>query len=169
VDDALRGYVDWANDAYSVSYECSSWREVWGAFTWEDLKQEIDADRPLVLLVDTNGDGGTDHFVTAIGWRDVYGFPEYACFDTWSVGGYRWERFRQMSDAYDWGVYSAIFCSISLECPDLTGDALVNVDDLFQLLGSWGPCSGCMGDMNDDGAVDADDLSAILSAWGPCP
>ena len=52
--------------------------------TWDMVKAEIDGARPMVFLVDSDGDGRTDHFVTVIGYREVNGYPEYACWDTWS-------------------------------------------------------------------------------------
>jgi hypothetical protein len=52
---------------------------------------------------------------------------------------------------------------------DLTGDGVVDPDDLFLLLGAWGPCAGCPEDLTGDGIVDPDDLFQLLGAWGPCP
>ena len=55
-------------------------------------------------------------------------------------------------------------------CPgDLNHDQTVNIDDLFAVLGAWGPCDDCPEDMNLDGVVDIDDLFEILDHWGPCP
>lgn len=81
--------------------------------TWELIRQEVDAERPMVLLVDSDGDARTDHFVTLVGYREVNGYPEYACWDTWSTTIIRWERFRTMSTSYAWGVAAA--CSFSLQ------------------------------------------------------
>jgi hypothetical protein len=108
VDDALRDYAAYINAAHGTSYEVTSWNESWSTFSWEKYIAEIDAGRPLVFLVDTNGNGSTDHFVTAIGYRDTSGYPEYACFDTWSHS-VRWERFRAMSSSYSWGIYGATY------------------------------------------------------------
>ncbi len=50
---------------------------------------------------------------------------------------------------------------------DQSGD--VGVDDLFAILGAWGPCGGsCPEDINGDGFVGTDDLLAVLSGWGSC-
>jgi hypothetical protein len=110
VDNALQDYVNWANANYGASYNVSVQNETWGSFTWGDLVTEINANRPLVLLVDTDGNGGTDHFVTAIGYRDTYGYQEYACLDTWGTG-VRWERFRDVG--HDWGIFGATTCTIT--------------------------------------------------------
>jgi hypothetical protein len=59
---------------------------------------------------------------------------------------------------------------IEAECPaDLTGDDVVNVFDLLELLEAWGPCPGCDADLNGDDVVNVFDLLGLLEAWGPCP
>jgi C1A family cysteine protease len=53
-------------------------------------------------------------------------------------------------------------------CPaDLTGDGIVNVFDLLDLLDAWGQ-SNVPADLNDDGIVNVFDLLALLEVWGPC-
>lgn len=59
-------------------------------------------------------------------------------------------------------------------CPgDTTGDGVVDLNDLAQLLGHFGAGSGAAvadGDMNGDGAVDLADLAIVLSFFGfSCP
>ena len=73
--------------------------------TWDRVKGEIDAGRPMVFLVDSDRDARTDHFVPVIGWRETDGVPEYACWDTWSATQIRWQQFRAMSTEYGWGVW----------------------------------------------------------------
>ncbi len=51
---------------------------------------------------------------------------------------------------------------------DVTGDDVVDVLDLLEILGAWGPCNACPEDINGDGVVDVLDLLAVLAAWGPC-
>ena len=74
--------------------------------TWTLVKQEINAGRPMVFLVDCDGDGNTDHFVTIVGYREVNGSPEYGCWDTWDTNLLRWQTFRPVSSSYQWGVWS---------------------------------------------------------------
>jgi hypothetical protein len=54
-------------------------------FTWQRLTAEIDAGRPMLFTVDSNGDGSVDHFVPVFGYEDrgVNGLW-YACYTTWS-------------------------------------------------------------------------------------
>jgi len=61
-----------------------------------------------------------------------------------------------------------VFYAADLECPaDVTGDGVVDVLDLLELLGTWGQTGGAA-DINGDGIVDVLDLVALLGAWGPC-
>ncbi len=59
-------------------------------------------------------------------------------------------------------------------CPgDLTGDQMVNIDDIFAILGLWGDCDDpcppyCDGDLTEDCTVNIDDIFAILGLWGEC-
>ena len=48
---------------------------------------------------------------------------------------------------------------------DLNGDEIVDIDDLFQLLGAWGACKACPEDLDGNGAVDIDDLFTLLGNW----
>ncbi|UCD73814.1 MAG: hypothetical protein JSV91_08435 [Phycisphaerales bacterium] len=71
----------------------------------------------------------------------------------------------QKSDLYNFGFGMPI-----IACPaDVNHDGVVNIDDLFQLLGVWGPCWFCEEDLNGDGKVNIDDLFIVLGAWGTCP
>jgi hypothetical protein len=54
-------------------------------------------------------------------------------------------------------------CSCSA---DLTGDCVVNADDLGVLLGNMGCTGSCAADLNGDGIVNADDLGILLGNLG---
>lgn len=55
-------------------------------------------------------------------------------------------------------------------CPeDVNADDVVDINDVFAVLGAWGPCDACPEDIDESGSVDIDDLFAILGHWGPCP
>lgn len=102
VDNAMQGYVSMVAPHYTATVV----NQPWGTFTWNSFRAEIDAGRPVVLLVDTDGDGGTDHFVTAYGYRDDGGTNQYACRDTWDTG-IHWYNFAQMASGRPWGIYGA--------------------------------------------------------------
>jgi hypothetical protein len=96
----FRGYSDWL-----------AWNAAFGSeFTWEDLVNEIDNDRPMMFLVDSDGDEEADHFVSVIGYDDST--MQYGFYDTWSEDEtVRWETFQEMSDKLDWGVAYGTFIS----------------------------------------------------------
>jgi hypothetical protein len=100
---AFTGYVNQQNSTYSPT--CTEYQWSTGALTWSVLTNEIDNGRPMVFLVDSDGDGSTDHFVTVIGYDDSSPH-KYGCYDTWaSSPGIRWEQFRGMSSSYSWGIW----------------------------------------------------------------
>ena len=107
MDDALREYVAEFCPNYSATVE----NLPWGAFTWERFCAEIDANRPVILLVDTDGNGSTDHFVTALGYGDQTGTNSYACRNTWDTWVH-WYDFAQMSYWQPWGIYGATTFSL---------------------------------------------------------
>jgi hypothetical protein len=73
------------------------------------------------------------------------------------------------SDAFGFILGDCGPCPEPVECvEDLSGDNQVNSDDLFILLGGWGPCVGCPGDFNGDDLINTDDLFVLLGGWGPC-
>lgn len=52
-------------------------------------------------------------------------------------------------------------------CPgDVTGDGVVGVNDILDVLAYWGGSGG--GDANGDGNTDVDDILLVISAWGDC-
>ena len=54
-------------------------------------------------------------------------------------------------------------------CPaDITGDSVVNIDDLLAVINNWGSLGG-VADINHDNIVNIDDLLAVINAWGACP
>ena len=61
------------------------------------------------------------------------------------------------------------FVPVIVPCPaDVTGDGLVDVQDLVAVITAWGPCSGCAEDIDGSGAVDVGDLVEVIVAWGAC-
>ncbi|MCZ6836871.1 MAG: hypothetical protein O7G85_13930 [Planctomycetota bacterium] len=52
---------------------------------------------------------------------------------------------------------------------DTDGNRVVDVEDLLDLLGGWGPCDICLSDFNQDRLIDVEDLLDLLAGWGDCP
>jgi hypothetical protein len=99
---AWTGYVQLANPSYTANYQ--EYRYVYGEMTWAVLTAEIDAGHPMVILVDSDGNGSTDHFVPVIGYRTSPS-QQYASWDTWSNDTVRWENFRGMAVGAPWGMW----------------------------------------------------------------
>jgi hypothetical protein len=103
ITSAFSKYVRFRNSSYlplTKTYYFGS------TLTWEVLTSEIDAQRPMVFLVDSSGSGTTDHFVTVVGYRIDGTTQYYGCLDTWApYETIRWVRFRSMSSSNSWGVW----------------------------------------------------------------
>ena len=107
VPPAFNGYVSLRSPYYVPT---TSTYRFGTTLTFDVVKREIDAGRPMVFLVDSDGDGKTDHFVTVIGYND--GPPQtYIYRDTWDWSAHESE-FRVMSSDYPWGVWSGWSFSI---------------------------------------------------------
>ena len=106
VDNAFEDFIQMQNSSYylNTSYNWFS------GTSWDDYKNEINNNRPVVLLVDCNGDGNTDHFVTGIAYDDIN--LMYAIYDTWD-NNIHWYLWREMSSDYSWGVYGFNILEIS--------------------------------------------------------
>jgi hypothetical protein len=53
-------------------------------------------------------------------------------------------------------------------CPgDTNNDGQVNVQDLSNVITSWGT-NNPGADLNDDGIVNVQDLTSVITNWGPC-
>jgi hypothetical protein len=94
-------YVNLRNTTYGPSY--TEYRMSDGVMTWSRLTSEINAGRPMVFLVDTDGNAQTDHLVAVIGYRTSPG-NQYACWDTWYTT-VRYENFSGMSSGVPWGIW----------------------------------------------------------------
>lgn len=60
---------------------------------------------PMVFLVDTDGDGLTDHFVCVNGYKTDLGINYYGCFNTWDSNQH-WYTFSQIASGTPWGISS---------------------------------------------------------------
>jgi len=93
-----------------TSYGITTATYSFSSFSWDNYKAEIDANRPVVFLVDTDGDDHTDHFVTGIGYDDATG--KYGCRNTWDSGEH-WYDYTGMSSGNPWGIYGIVTCQLT--------------------------------------------------------
>ena len=76
-----------------------------------------------------------------------------------------------MSPGYWPGVEPQPLCPADIS-PSITGDGIVNIQDLLAVVAAWGqsgPPGTIPADVNDDGVVNILDLLAVVAAWGACP
>ncbi|MDC0204900.1 C39 family peptidase [Flavobacteriales bacterium] len=106
IGSAFENYVYFRNSNYITHTEY----EYFSSNSWDEYKIEIDNNRPVIILVDTDGDDLTDHFVVGIGYDDVS--QEFVCYDTWdnNIHSYEW---RGMASGINYGIYGFNRFSIS--------------------------------------------------------
>jgi len=124
----------------------------------------------MLFLVDTDGNGSTDHFIPVIGYDARADGGYYACYTTWSEDeDVSWYKFRAMGSA--WGVGYATYVTISARGGDANRDGAIDVGDLGILAGNWESAgmSWEQGDFNGDGVVDAGDLGILAGNWNLPP
>ncbi|GBC63737.1 hypothetical protein DENIS_4735 [Desulfonema ishimotonii] len=102
-------YSDNAFEEYAAyrGYEFDADDTSYYSFSWDEFVTEIDADNPMMFLVDTNGDASTDHFVPVIGYEDRgEDGLWYAAYSTWSESeaDIYWQEYQAMGLGNDWGV-----------------------------------------------------------------
>jgi len=96
------GYVNQKNASYNPTY--TEYSPLSGnPLTWAIMTNEINNNRPMVFLVDSDGDGYTDHFVAVVGYDAAT--SQYGCRDSWlPAGDIRWETFQGMGNGA-WSIW----------------------------------------------------------------
>jgi len=114
VDDALIAYTENATRLTGSSGQYFGYsKELPGAsFSWADLRLQVDTQHPMVVTVDYNGDGDTDHLVTVVGYCQIGSARLYAFHSTWDNTIY-WGSFEMMKKGVCYGVYSGFTFDIT--------------------------------------------------------
>jgi hypothetical protein len=105
VDPGIEGYTAWRGhplDADSLSF---------GAVSRNDIVVEIDAGRPMLFHVDSDGNGSVDHTMAVLGYEDrgAEGLW-YGSYTTWREDEtVEWFPFRPMTAGDAFGVYGVTF------------------------------------------------------------
>jgi hypothetical protein len=108
------------------------------------LRNEVESRRPFVLLVDSDGDGEADHFVTAVGVVTESGTDYFGCYNTWDKAVH-WYPYRPLAAGTAWGVHSAYFFNVayglfpplSFGVERLTNDFIFFKENINRL--TWAP------------------------------
>ena len=152
-DDVFEGYA-----AYR-GYECDARLKSYLTLTWEAFTAEIDAGRPVMFLVDSDGNGGSDHFVSVFGYDDRDGDLYYGFYNGWSESEtVTWEPFRPMTSGDAWGVYYATFVELSARDGDCNADGVISPADVDLLRDNIGVGDPAVFDLDGDGDVDGADM-----------
>lgn len=167
IDDAFIGFVNQQAPAYQPAVNFY-YRTL---MTWALLQNEIDAGRPMVFLVDTDGDNRTDHFVTVVGYRTSPS-NQYGCLDTWSpYDEIRWYNFEYKASGVLWGIYEGWAFELdetAITDGDINDDGVTNLLDFQILAAQWNGVPGSpSADIlaPKDGAVDVFDLLVLANHW----
>jgi len=107
VSHGMKDYILFKNSTYNpiISHIGIKRNDSWSLYC-----KEIDNGRPVVFLVDTDGDNETDHYITAIGYDDN---KNYACLDTWDKNVH-WYDFSYMGYGNKWGISSITTCILGV-------------------------------------------------------
>ena len=127
--EAYQKYIAHVAPDYAVNAQLLSMED---SFSWEVYKKEIDAGRPMMLVVDTDGDNQTDHAVAGIGYQDDTE-PMYGVYDTWDTE-IHWYTFKKMELNQEWGIYGALLLNLGRSFQ------VNSTEDLADILPGDGKC-----------------------------
>lgn len=118
---AFVAFVNQQNSSYVASYQEYFYSDgtANGTLTWSVLTGEIDAGRPMIFLVDSDGDGATDHFMPVIGYRTSPSL-QYGAWDTWDAAHIRWQNFTGLAQGTPWGIMGALALYLNPGSPTAT-------------------------------------------------
>lgn len=119
-DDAFNKYADYVGYSAAQAYNIG-WSGLDGGLAlWLTLQAEVDAGRPAMFLVDSDGSGATDHFIPVIGYR-TEPQRQYAAYTTWEYDpGVHWFNWNPVSSRL-WGISFGTFFQPSAASADLAG------------------------------------------------
>lgn len=96
---AFNNYLQYASSYTGV---CNT--QYLSSFSFAAFMNEMNGNRPMMALVDTDGDGNTDHFITLMGYRQQSGVNYYGCYQTWDQAVH-WYEWKEIIPGQAWGIY----------------------------------------------------------------
>jgi len=150
------GYVDVASTGfYTFSIESDDGSRM---FIGDDLLIDNDGEHAMVEKAGTIGLMAGRHQVRIEFFENLGGAGLVARYETAGLP-------RQIIPEEAWS-HEVVYVPCA---EDVDGDGEIGVNDLLEIIGTWGPCQGCGGDVDGSGDVGVDDLLAVIAAWGtPC-
>jgi hypothetical protein len=144
-------------------------RSASGTLGWEAYNQAI----PVPALVDCNNNGQQDAFEIALGTvRDCNqsGIPDTCEFPSASTdcNNNGIPDLCDVTSAFSLDI-NGNFVPDECECSgDVDGNGVVDVDDIIDVIASWGALGDNPADVNNDDVVGAADLAIVLAGYGNC-
>ena len=131
IGSAFEDYVYYKNPNYITSFE----NNFYSSTSWDEYMLEIDNNNPVILLVDTDGDNQTDHFVTGIGYNSVT--QQYAVYDTWD-NDIHWYEWKGMDNSVFFGIFAFTKFSIINNNPNIVLENPMNkkLIDIINIMGN---------------------------------
>ncbi len=168
-DDGLKGFSAFRGYALATAKNKSYLDDTF----WSWYVTEIFAGRPVELLTDSNADGVTDHFVTAIGFDNTPGARKYAAYNTYDHNVH-WYDFAQPLSGRSYGVYGGTSFDPGPLPGDANRDGAIDGRDLAVWQQHYDPLglnadnnSWATGDWNLDGRVNGADMSLWQQHYNP--
>lgn len=122
---AFEEYISFRNPNYITNTEY----EYYSNNSWDEYKIEIDNNRPVIILVDTDGDGSTDHFVVGVAYDNST--QEFGCYDTWD-SNLHWYSWRQIGNGINYGIYGFNKFNIDKIFTEVDDD--LNTEKLYKII-----------------------------------
>jgi hypothetical protein len=98
--------INWGTGRWLASRGQTGWtlgEEAWGAFTWQDLVDAINAGRPVLGVTDSDGDGTVDHLTVMAGYDVSTG--KWAAYDS-VAQQIKWQTFGPVTAGVKYGIAS---------------------------------------------------------------
>ena len=101
---AIKGYASFKG------YQFNSTQYYYSSTSWDTLKREVDAGRPVIASIDSGNDGISDHSVPVFGYYEASGTRMYAFYLNWYevegavTNGYCWAVFAPTARGVQYGV-----------------------------------------------------------------
>jgi len=181
------------NCNYIHTYYLENRDTPWSATpTVDDLKTFVHDHHPLTVGIETTdafhaytggvfnacpSEEGMSHYIVIVGWDDSKGSAgawriKNSWGTDWGESGFMWIEYGCLNVG-TWAMTAILDTSFtgSTPCPgDITGNGVVDMEDLLGILEGFGQCPPCDDDCDPstDAMFGISDLLQVLQDWGTC-